>query len=509
MRLVSWFGVSPARLSRGLAAAAILLGLIGLPGSLLATLSPLDLVTDYGLGTDLRRLNEVRERLVRRRALQRAIQRQAEALADEIEALRARRELASATLRSEQDEAAALERRLDQLVPRLLARDAAVRERRENAARTLADLASKSRRLRLDPTIRARMLAVGPLMLKRLRGAESSLVARRADPEQAIGRHREIERRAPALMAERQELQRQREQRQRLRRLGFERLIEMDAEIRLLDQEQARLAARFLRFEAAYAARAEPQANRQAMPAHAPSGSPLGRTGDAAVKGSIDPVVKLARDARYPTPSQVVAAAPARPSLETAAAQDWTVLPPPAKPVSAALRGTVTPRWPAASHDAVREVTPLDVVFVPGGGLSGGELAVPREGRGGSSRPIMPMPGEAPGPSDGDPGPDGGAELRIVAAPGQAVATPVAGRVVFANRFKSYGLLLIIEHEQEYHTLLWGFARLDVRVDDLLQIGQIVGIMDAGANEAPVLHVERRRNGQPVNLAASSSRVQG
>jgi septal ring factor EnvC (AmiA/AmiB activator) len=68
---------------------------------------------------------------------------------------------------------------------------------------------------------------------------------------------------------------------------------------------------------------------------------------------------------------------------------------------------------------------------------------------------------------------------------------------------------LIIEHEREYHTLLWGFARLDVRVGDRLQTGQIVGIMDAGADEVPVLHVERRRNGQPVNLAANSSRVQG
>lgn len=506
MGRVRRFFVSPVRLSRSLAA-AILIGLIGLPGSLLATLSPLDLVTDYGLGADLRQLNEVRERLTRRHALQRAMQRQAEALAEEIETLRARRELTSATLRAEQDEAAALERRLDQLVPRLLARDAAVRERREQAARTLADLASKSRQLRLDPTIRARMLAVSPLMLKRLRGAESSLVARRADPEQAIGRHREIERRGPTLMAERQGLQRQREQRQRLRRLGLERLAQMDAEIRLLDREQARLAARFLRFEAAYAARAEPQADRQAMAAPASNQLPGGQTGDAAVKGTIDRTVKLARDARYPAPSQVVAVAPARSSFDPAAAQARTVLPPPAKPVTVALRGAVAPRWPAASHDAVREVTPLDVVFVPDGGLSEGDPAVAHQGRGGPTRPIMP--GEAPETGDDDPRANGSGELKIVAAPGQAVAAPVAGRVVFANRFKSYGLLLIIEHEREYHTLLWGFARLDVRVGDRLQMGQIVGIMDAGADEAPVLHVERRHNGQPVNLAASSSRVQG
>lgn len=502
LRPVRWFVANSARLSRGLAVVAIVVGLIGLPGSLLAMLSPLDLMTDYGLGSDLRRLNEVRERLTRRRALQRAMQYQTEALAQEIDDLRVRRDRTSATLHSEQDETAALERRLDRLVPRLLARTAAVHDRRQHAALTLADLASRSRQLRLDPTIRARMLAVSPLMLKRLLGAESSLLALRSDPERAIDRHREIERRGPALIAERQRLERQREQRQRLRQLGLARLAEMDAEIRLLDHEQARLATRFLRFEEAYAARAEPQADRPAMGARAAIGRTAGRTGDAAVIGSIDPRVELARDARYPALSQVVAAAPARRTVDAAEAEAWTVLPPPAKPVSVALRGTVAPRWPGASRDAVREVTPLDVVFVPDGGLSEPDPAVP-------SRPIMPMPGEAPGKSGGDPGSGGGAELKIVAAPGQAVAAPVAGRVVFANRFKSYGLLLIIEHEHEYHTLLWGFARLDVRVGDHLQVGQIVGIMDARADEPPVLHVERRHNGHPVNLAASSSKVQG
>ena len=86
---------------------------------------------------------------------------------------------------------------------------------------------------------------------------------------------------------------------------------------------------------------------------------------------------------------------------------------------------------------------------------------------------------------------------------------PVDGRIVFADQFKSYGLLLIIEHEHEYHTLLWGFARLDVSLGEHVQVGQIVGIMGASGNDPPVLHVERRRHGRPVNLAAGSSGIQG
>ena len=53
---------------------------------------------------------------------------------------------------------------------------------------------------------------------------------------------------------------------------------------------------------------------------------------------------------------------------------------------------------------------------------------------------------------------------------------------MFAAPFRSYGLLLIIEHQPEYHTLLWGFAELDVEVGDQVRAGQIVGVMasDAG-----------------------------
>jgi septal ring factor EnvC (AmiA/AmiB activator) len=99
--------------------------------------------------------------------------------------------------------------------------------------------------------------------------------------------------------------------------------------------------------------------------------------------------------------------------------------------------------------------------------------------------------------------------MSMAAAPGQGVAAPVDGRIVFAGGFKSYGLLLIIEHEREYHTLLWGFAWLDVSPGDHVQAGQVVGIMGARGDDPPVLHVERRRHGRPINLAASSSGIQG
>jgi septal ring factor EnvC (AmiA/AmiB activator) len=72
---------------------------------------------------------------------------------------------------------------------------------------------------------------------------------------------------------------------------------------------------------------------------------------------------------------------------------------------------------------------------------------------------------------------------------------------------------LIIEHDSEYHTLLWGFSKLRVAVGDEVRGGEIVGIMDVVDGVPPRLGVELRRRGRPVNplpwLAASSSKVRG
>jgi septal ring factor EnvC (AmiA/AmiB activator) len=103
--------------------------------------------------------------------------------------------------------------------------------------------------------------------------------------------------------------------------------------------------------------------------------------------------------------------------------------------------------------------------------------------------------------------------ITIGATPGQRVAAPQGGRIVFADAFKSYGLLLIIEHDSEYHTLLWGFSKLRVAIGDEVRGGEIVGVMDLIDGVPPRLGVELRRRGRPVDplpwLAASSSKVRG
>jgi murein DD-endopeptidase MepM/ murein hydrolase activator NlpD len=159
---------------------------------------------------------------------------------------------------------------------------------------------------------------------------------------------------------------------------------------------------------------------------------------------------------------------------------------------------------PGGSADASGRATVVDVAF-----RRDDHLPAPTRQIAGSARraaPILPLLEAAQGRISLA---RGGPELRFSAAPGQHVAAPVASKVVFAGTFKSYGWLLILEHEREYHTLLWGFARLDVKRGDQVHVGQIVGIMDAQGGDPPVLHVERRRNGRPIDLAATSNGIQG
>ncbi|HEX2479955.1 MAG TPA: peptidoglycan DD-metalloendopeptidase family protein [Geminicoccaceae bacterium] len=492
--------------------AVVLVGLAGLPGTS-AGLAPPEASGEH---FEARRLADVRERLEHRRALQRSLQGQVDGLARKIDDLGVRLERTSTMLQSERQEALLLERRLDQLVPRFLARMAEARDYRARAARALADLAGMSRSPDLDPRMRARMSALSPLLLQRLGNAEAGLELLREHRDETIERHARIERRLPGLTTEHQRLQRLSSANHRLRAAALDELRGLQAELDLLGREQAQLARRFLRREAARVARAEPQADQRALPdVSAMPRAPLSTTvrirSAAVEKGGIAPTPRVTRVAEaWDRIESRVAAAASEPragldssALAAAAGAPTKSLYRPG-PFQVALPGESPPARPGGSRDAIARATALDVAFRREDDLSGRRSATARGGQG--AAPILPLPEAA---QDRVMVAHGGPELTFSAAPGQRVAAPVAGKVVFAGTFKSYGWLLILEHEREDHTLLWGFARLDVERGDQVRVGQIVGIMDARGDDPPVLHVERRRNGRPIDLAASSNGIQG
>lgn len=93
------------------------------------------------------------------------------------------------------------------------------------------------------------------------------------------------------------------------------------------------------------------------------------------------------------------------------------------------------------------------------------------------------------------------------------VVAPYDGLVVFADGFRGYGQLLIIEHGEGYHFLLAGLSRIDTETGQRVVAGEPVGLMGRETEAAPTLYMEFRRDGQPINplpwLAARKGKVRG
>jgi septal ring factor EnvC (AmiA/AmiB activator) len=104
---------------------------------------------------------------------------------------------------------------------------------------------------------------------------------------------------------------------------------------------------------------------------------------------------------------------------------------------------------------------------------------------------------------------------------GAQVTSPCDGWIVYAGEFRSYGQLLIINAGDGYHVLLAGLSQIDVQPGQFVLAAEPVGTMTgwpqqvqpAAANSAPVLYVEFRKDGRPVNpdpwWAQGDRKVQG
>jgi len=76
------------------------------------------------------------------------------------------------------------------------------------------------------------------------------------------------------------------------------------------------------------------------------------------------------------------------------------------------------------------------------------------------------------------------------------VVAPADGRVAFAGDFKTYGKIVIIEHEGGWTTLVTGLDDLDVEPGEKVSAGSPLGRMGKHGGE---LIVELRQNGTPVD----------
>jgi septal ring factor EnvC (AmiA/AmiB activator) len=104
----------------------------------------------------------------------------------------------------------------------------------------------------------------------------------------------------------------------------------------------------------------------------------------------------------------------------------------------------------------------------------------------------------------------GGTEkgVSIAARPGGQITAPCDGWVVYAGPFRNYGQLLILNAGGGYHVLLAGMEHISVDLGQFVVTGEPVAVMGseaqstaakAGGTSQPVLYVEFRKDGIPVD----------
>ncbi len=435
--------------------AALALGLLGgQPGGMVAQaeIEQLDELPASQLAS-------VRQQVVDRGSLRATLSRTADDLQHMIADVAQAREQNRLALVRLRDDARQLAKELDRRVPRLGLRLESLKAARRASARALvAPSGTGGQSVSMAAATRARLLASDPPLLERMRKVTASMRRLSRPSADLLAQQDQLLFRLPLLQATEDRLAHDAQLAEQRRAATGRRLQHLDAEL-------ARLAGAERALQAAVS---ETSAGRPPMPpASRPAGVASAAPPAAAAKPALVAGWAYGHDGRGP-----LSTAPDRP-----------------------LAG------PGAYEVALLEAAP------PSGGDGRGTLARLQ----GEEPPLVPDRinlGEA---LVGAEHALGQTAVAIPAAAHQRVAAPADGKVVFAGTFRSYGLLLIIEHDSEYHTLLWGFATLNVAAGEQVHGGQIVGMVDAKA--APKLFVELRRNGRPVSpqawLAASSSGIKG
>ena len=115
---------------------------------------------------------------------------------------------------------------------------------------------------------------------------------------------------------------------------------------------------------------------------------------------------------------------------------------------------------------------------------------------------LIPVSGKLVRDFGADTGAGPATGLTYQAAPNARVIAPCSGTVVFADTFRSFGPMIILDCGNSVHFVLGGLAKLDVEVGRSLRAGEPVGTMPDWTDttaERPVLYLELRRGGQPIN----------
>lgn len=99
--------------------------------------------------------------------------------------------------------------------------------------------------------------------------------------------------------------------------------------------------------------------------------------------------------------------------------------------------------------------------------------------------------------------------LWLEGRPNGLVVAPLKGRVRFVGEFKSYGKIIIIEHSNDYHSLIAGLGDIDVVLDQNVAGGEPIGhLRYSGENgKAPMIYLELRKSGKAIDPAVKLGKL--
>ncbi|TAN39756.1 MAG: hypothetical protein EPN25_10210 [Nitrospirae bacterium] len=140
----------------------------------------------------------------------------------------------------------------------------------------------------------------------------------------------------------------------------------------------------------------------------------------------------------------------------------------------------------------IRESSKVDTYAATGFGKLKGKLPWPAEGR-------VAIPyGSQRDPQFDTPVFRNGIHIRSEAA--AETRTVYGGKVIFAEWFKGFGQLIIINHGSGYHTLYGNLSEIFSKVGDIIKDNQIIGkVGTSGILNAPGLYFEIRYKGKPLD----------
>lgn len=85
---------------------------------------------------------------------------------------------------------------------------------------------------------------------------------------------------------------------------------------------------------------------------------------------------------------------------------------------------------------------------------------------------------------------------------GTKVFAVAGGKVVHSDFLRGYGLLVIVDHGNGFHTLCAHLSRASVQLGSEVAAGELVGYLgDSESPDGPKLYFELRRNGRPLDPA--------